>query len=481
MSVLWPCAQGSGAAYICARPDAQWSKTRARSLCILGSTGSIGRNALKVLESLPGFFRLEGLACARNIQLLAEQALRWRPGMLAVQDAERARELQSLLRASDSSYSPEILCGSEGYAALAASEGASTVLSAQVGVAGLCGTLAAAFAGKVICLANKESLVVAGELLRLLCARFGAVILPVDSEHNALFECLAGRQGEARRLLLTASGGPFLGKKRSELARVTASEALRHPRWQMGAKISIDSATLMNKGLELIEAVRLFGFAAENVSVLIHPQSIVHSLVEFADRSLLAQLSQPDMRLPLAQCLCWPEAPDTGIAPLDLLSLGSLGFYPPDEQTFACLGLARRALAMTSRAQDSLGKIGISPACVILNGANEAAVELFLAGRCAFLDIPASIEAALNQLDLGQLDLNQLDLDQLDLGQLEKDFPKSGGEKPPRLELDSPGQGLSAADCASLALNLAEVVAALDRQGRQWAAEWIATQAEAKC
>jgi len=380
MAQLWPGLGGPAINYISDAPDERWRATTPRGLVLLGSTGSIGRNALAVAAAHPQAFRMLGLACARNVRRLAEQALAWRPPHLAVLDAEAATALRALLPAD---YRPRILIGSEGYAELAALPEASTVLSAQVGAAGLAGTLAAALAGKVICLANKESLVLAGDLVRRVCASTGAVVLPVDSEHNAIFQCLAGRGQEVARLILTASGGPFRGWSGESLHDVTPEQALKHPNWSMGAKITIDSATLMNKGLEVIEAFHLYGVPPERIKVLVHPQSVVHSLVEFHDGSQLGQLGTPDMRLAIAACLLWPRCEPVNVPPLDLTAK-PLTFHEPDEQAFPCLGLARQALAERG------GR------CVVLNAANEAAVELFLAHKCAFMDIPRLIAAALD-------------------------------------------------------------------------------------
>ena len=380
MSTLWPPTDSHPVSYISQPPSRAWQEERPRRLVILGSTGSIGRNALNTIQALPGFFSVQGLACARSVTLLAKQAELLRPPYLAVLDETARQELAALLPGN---YRPHILVGSEGYAQLAALPEATTVLSAQVGAAGLAGTLAAALAGKVICLANKESLVLAGSLVRDICAHTGASILPVDSEHNALFQCLAGRGSDVERLVLTASGGPFLGRKASELASATPADALKHPNWSMGAKITIDSATMMNKGLEVIEAFHLYGVAQERIRVLVHPQSLVHSLVQFADGSLLAQLGTPDMRLPIAACMAWPEVDDVQVPRLDLATAGSLTFREPDLDTFPCLALAWEAL----RRRGGM--------CVVLNAANEAAVELFLQNKIAFTDIPVLIRAAM--------------------------------------------------------------------------------------
>ena len=380
MSTLWPATDNSPVGYISRPPSKAWQEERPRRLVILGSTGSIGRNALNTVQALPGFFSVQGLACARNVALLAQQANLLRPPYLAVLDNAARDALVALL---PDNYRPEILMGSAGYASLAALPEATTVLSAQVGAAGLAGTLAAALAGKVICLANKESLVQAGSLVRDICARTGASILPVDSEHFALFQCLAGRGRDVANLVLTASGGPFRGRTAAGLANVTPADALRHPNWQMGAKITIDSATMMNKGLEVIEAYHLYGVTQEHIRVQVHPQSIVHSLVQFVDGSLLAQMGTPDMRLPIASCLAWPEVHDVQVPQLDLAQAASLTFHEPDMENFPCLALAWEALRQRG---------GM---CVVLNAANEAAVELFLQGKIAFMDIPRLIRAAM--------------------------------------------------------------------------------------
>jgi 1-deoxy-D-xylulose-5-phosphate reductoisomerase len=362
-----------------------------RSLAILGSTGSIGVSALSVVAQHPDLFRVAALAGGRNAARLAEQAALFRPGVLAVLDEAVAGELKQLLPAG---YSPEILAGPASFEAIAAMPGADLVLSAIVGAAGFLPTLAAAKAGKRIALANKESLVLGGRLIRSACRASGAVILPVDSEHNALFQALCGHignnggaDGEAdlARLILTASGGPFRGRDLAFLAAVTPAQALNHPNWSMGAKVSIDSATLMNKGLEVIEACHLYGLPVSRVDVLVHPQSIVHSLAEYVDGSQLAQLGLPDMRIPIAHSLCYPRRVTLDMPRLDLASAAALTFEAPDERLFPCLGLAKAAFAASHSHP------------VALNAANEVAVELFLQGRIPFLDIPRLIEAALTR------------------------------------------------------------------------------------
>ena len=380
MASLWPGCDGPGIRYISAPPSLRWQRTRRRSLVLLGATGSIGRSALSVVERNPDLFTIRGLACARNVSRLAEQADQFRPDWLAVLDEEAREALQGLL---PSGYSPTILTGPEGYRALASLESADTVLSAQAGSAGLAGTLAAALAGKVICLANKESLVLAGELLRHVCSRTGASILPVDSEHFALFDCLSGRGDDAEALILTASGGPFRHRTAAELETVTPAQALKHPNWNMGAKITIDSATLMNKALELIEACQLYGLGPDRVHVLVHPQSIVHSLVIFRDGSQLAQLAVPDMRLPIADCLLWPRVERRHVEPLSLAKVGTLTFEDVDNAVFPAIELARKAMLVRS---------GMS---IVLNAADETAVQLFLSSRCSFADITRSVAAAM--------------------------------------------------------------------------------------
>lgn len=358
-----------------------------RRVAVMGSTGSIGVNTLDVMAANREKFSVTALAAGRNASLLAEQAGVWRPKHLAVLDGATRRDLAALLAPlAQKGYAPEIHVGPEGYAALASLEEADVVVSAQVGAAGLAATHAAVAAGKTVPLANKESLVLAGTLLRATAAKSGALILPVDSEHNAIFQCLAGQEAKGvSRILLTASGGPFRGKDASFLENVTPAMALAHPNWSMGAKITVDSATMMNKGLEVIEAFHLYGLPLDSIEVLVHPQSVVHSLVEFADASQLAQTGPADMRVAISHCLGWPERIKSGVAPLDLASLGALTFEKPDESVFRCLGLARQAQRMGN---------GMP---VVLNAANEAAVEAFLAGGIPFLGIARAVEAAMER------------------------------------------------------------------------------------
>ncbi len=380
MHYPWPMLTGD-IEYISLPPSEEWVASK-RKIVVLGSTGSIGSNALRIMKLYAGRFEVLALAAARNVTLLAEQAMEFKPNYLAVYD-EASRDL--LLKLLPKTYRPEIFCGSEGYATLASLDEANTVLSAQVGAAGLKGTIAAALSGKVICLANKESLVLAGDLIRKICKQTKACILPVDSEHNAIFQIIAQRQEQCvKRVILTASGGPFLGYTRDQLQSVSSKQALAHPNWNMGAKITIDSASLMNKGLELIEAMHLYGLHSDKLDVVVHPQSIIHALVEFEDNSFMAHLGSADMRMPLGNCMLWPNVLDAGTKELDLVNMGNLTFCKPDIHSFPCLSLALRAM------RERGGQ------CIVLNAANEAAVSLFLDGRISFVDIPTLVEVAMN-------------------------------------------------------------------------------------
>ena len=353
-----------------------------KTIALLGATGSIGRQTLEVARELG--LTVAALTAHTNIDLLERQARQFRPRLAAVYDPAAAAVLRDRLSDTDI----EVLAGEEGLLAAATLAEADTLVTAVMGSVGLAPTLAAIRQGKRIALANKETLVCAGELVMSAAAEYGAEIIPVDSEHSAVFQCLQGcrDRGEVRRILLTCSGGPFYGKTHDQLEHVTAADALRHPNWHMGAKITIDSATLMNKGLELIEAVWLFGLPPEKVQPVIHRQSIVHSLVEFRDGALLAQLGTPDMKLPIRYALTYPYRAETPDAPLDLLQCGALTFAAPDEDAFPCLRLARQC-----------GKTG-GTSCAILNGANEAAVALFLRGDIGFNDIHRCVERALSRV-----------------------------------------------------------------------------------
>ena len=353
-----------------------------KTIALLGATGSIGRQTLEVARELG--LTVAALTAHTNIDLLERQARQFRPRLAAVYDAAAAAVLRDRLSDTDI----QVLAGEEGLLAAATLAEADTLVTAVMGSVGLAPTLAAIRQGKRIALANKETLVCAGELVMSAAAEYGAEIIPVDSEHSAVFQCLQGcrDRGEMRRILLTCSGGPFYGKTHDQLEYVTAADALRHPNWHMGAKITIDSATLMNKGLEVIEAMRLYALPVEQVQPMIHRQSIVHSLVEFRDGALLAQLGTPDMKLPIRYALTYPYRAETPDAPLDLLQCGALTFAAPDEDAFPCLRLARQC-----------GKTG-GTSCAILNGANEAAVALFLRGDIGFNDIHRCVERALSRV-----------------------------------------------------------------------------------
>ena len=353
-----------------------------KTIALLGSTGSIGRQTLEVARELG--LTVAALTAHTNIDLLEQQARQFRPRLAAVYDPDAARVLRERLSDMDI----QVLAGEEGLLAAATAEEADTLVTAVMGSVGLVPTLAAIRQGKRIALANKETLVCAGELVMAAAAEYGAEIIPVDSEHSAVFQCLQGcrDRGEVRRILLTCSGGPFYGKTSAELERMTAADALHHPNWRMGAKITVDSATLMNKGLEVIEAMRLYALPVEQIQPVIHRQSIVHSLVEFRDGAVLAQLGTPDMKLPIRYAMTYPYRAESPDVPLDLLRCGPLTFAAPDEDAFPCLRLARQC-----------GKTG-GTSCAILNGANEAAVALFLRGEIGFNDIHRCVERALSRV-----------------------------------------------------------------------------------
>ena len=355
-----------------------------KNLVILGSTGSIGRQTLEVVDAMEGV-RVLALTAGTNAERMAEQCRKYRP-KLAVMATEAAADRLAALLGPET---PTILTGEAGLIAAAELEGADTVLTAVVGMLGLKPTLAAIRKGRRIALANKETLVCGGELVMAEAKRCGAEIIPVDSEHSAIFQCLMGckNKAEVRRILLTCSGGPFYGMTREQAAVMTKADALKHPNWKMGDKITIDCATLMNKGLEVIEAMRLYGVAPEQVRPVIHRQSIVHSLVEFRDGAVMAQLGVPDMRIPIQLALTYPERiPGPATGTLDLLTCGALTFAEPDREVFPCLRLAEEA-----------AKAG-GTACAVLNGANEAAVARYLRNEIAFYDIPALVSAALDRV-----------------------------------------------------------------------------------
>ncbi|MFO1393320.1 MAG: 1-deoxy-D-xylulose-5-phosphate reductoisomerase [Steroidobacteraceae bacterium] len=358
-------------------------------VAVLGSTGSIGASTLDVLGRHRDRYAVVALAASSSHARLLEQCRVHRPRVAVLQDPRAARELAAALRAE--AIPTRVECGADALTDIAGAADVDAVMAAIVGAAGLQSTLAAANAGKRVLLANKESLVVGGRLLIEAARRAGASLIPIDSEHNAIFQCLpAGLQAGlaargVRRILLTASGGPFLRASRADMERVTPEQACAHPRWKMGRKISVDSATLMNKGLELIEACLLFGMEPRQVEVVVHPQSIVHSMVEYVDGSILAQLGNPDMRTPIAHALGWPERIQSGVESLDVVAAARLDFEAPDVERFPALRLAREAAESG----------GTSPA--VLNAANEVAVAAFLAGRLGFTGIPGVIDAVLGQ------------------------------------------------------------------------------------
>lgn len=366
-----------------------------QKLVVLGATGSIGVNTLDVVSRHPGRYEVLALSAHSKIDLLAEQCARFSPRFAVVGSNEAAAKLEGLLRQSGTGTT--VLAGVEPLETIASLPEADTVMAAIVGAAGLRPTLAAAKAGKKILLTNKEALVMAGPVFMKEVERNNATLLPIDSEHNAIYQSLPRDYSSnlevsgVRRLLLTASGGPFRQMSQESLDQVTPDQACAHPNWVMGRKISVDSATMMNKGLEVIEAHWLFNAPPDRIEVVIHPQSVIHSMVEYADGSVIAQLGNPDMRTPIAYALAFPERIEAGVAPLDLCQIGTLNFESPDLKRFPCLGLAYEALA----------KGGNAPA--VLNAANEVAVEAFLEGKLAFTRIPAVIERVLADISWAEV------------------------------------------------------------------------------
>jgi len=357
-----------------------------KRIAILGSTGSIGRSALEVIEQFPDRFQVVALAAGRNVDLLSEQIQRFRPKVAAVLDQELADDLAGRLPADTG---VEVLAGSTGYQETASCAEADMVLSSMVGAAGLIPTLSAIRTGKDVALANKETLVMAGALVMEEVRKYQIRLLPVDSEHNAIFQALEGhRREDLKRILLTASGGPFLNLPKEQLESVTPAQALNHPNWEMGAKITIDSATMMNKGLEVIEAKWLFEVPVEKVDVHIHPQSIVHSMVEYVDGSVIAQLGMPDMRVPIAYALAYPERLKLDLPTLDFFSVQTLTFQEPDRGRYPCLDLAFNAC------KDG----GTMPA--VLNASNEVAVQAFLDKRIPFLGIARLVDKVMQEHEL---------------------------------------------------------------------------------
>ena len=363
-------------------------------LSILGSTGSIGRQTLEVVEQMPEI-KVAALTAGTNVERMAQQCRAFHPELAVMATQEAANELKNALEGENI----RVLSGMDGLIAAAQHEKADTVVTAVVGMVGLRPTLAAISKKKRIALANKETLVCAGELVMAAAREYGAEIIPVDSEHSAIFQCLMGcrERSEIRRLILTCSGGPFFGKTAEELESVTKSDALKHPNWKMGNKITIDCATLMNKGLEVIEAMRLYDLPLSKVDVVIHRQSIVHSLVEFRDGAVMAQLGVPDMRIPIRLAMTYPYRAENPAPPLDLLSCGELTFCAPDETAFPCLALAKEAAGRGGNC------------CAVLNGANEAAVAKYLKDEIGFYDIPRLVRGAMDAVPFVKSpDLNEI-------------------------------------------------------------------------
>jgi 1-deoxy-D-xylulose-5-phosphate reductoisomerase len=361
-----------------------------QNLTVLGSTGSIGTSTLDVVARHPDRFRIIALTANSQVDLLLRQCVQFKPRYAVLLEETAAAELRRKLR--ESGLNTEVLCGVDALEQVSVLPEVDTVMASIVGAAGLRPTLAAARAGKKILLANKETLVMAGNVFMDAVRASGSVLLPIDSEHNAIYQAMPhnydgdlARNG-VRRILLTASGGPFRNTPLSELRYVTPEQACTHPNWSMGRKISVDSASMMNKGLEVIEAHWLFNAGADDIQVVVHPQSVIHSLVEYVDGSVLAQLGNPDMRIPIAYGLAYPERIDSGVAALDLFKVATMNFAAPDFERFPCLGLAYQALRAA----------GTAPA--VLNAANEEAVAAFLDGKISFLSIPRIIEAVLNML-----------------------------------------------------------------------------------
>ena len=365
-----------------------------KKLSLLGSTGSIGTQALQVVQNLREQgekWEVAALAARSSVNRLEEQARQFHPDVVAVFDEGAALSLRQSLRDTDI----QVLSGMEGLCEAAAWPGADLTLNAVVGMVGLQPTLAALQAGKALALANKETLVAGGAIVMEAARKRNLPILPVDSEHSAIFQCLQGcpERGALKKLVLTASGGPFFGRSRQELAGVTREQALRHPNWDMGAKITIDSATMMNKGLEVMEASWLFDMPEHRIEVVVHRESVIHSMVEYQDNAVVAQLGVPDMAVPIQYALTYPRRMPSPAGELDLCALGKLTFYPPDREAFPCLELCREALR----------RGGLVPAAA--NGANEQAVALFLEGKIGFLDIPRLVEAAMDRQDPGVVTL----------------------------------------------------------------------------
>ncbi len=363
-----------------------------KHIVVLGSTGSIGKSVADIVRKSGGRLKVVGLGAGKNLALLAEQVKEFSPRKVAVMTRELAVELEGMIPGSD----VKVLWGKDGYNELASMADADLVVSSMVGAAGLIPTVTAIEAGKDVALANKETLVAAGPLVMGLVEKHRVNLLPIDSEHSAIFQCLQGyRESMVRKIILTASGGPFRQKPIDELSAITPEEAIAHPNWSMGAKISVDSSTLMNKGLEVIEARWLFSVSHKEIDVVVHPESIIHSMVEYVDGSIIAQMGVPDMRVPISYALYWPDRMELDFPSLDLVNVGHLTFEAPRMEKFPCLCLAFEALEMGGTAT------------TVLNAANEVAVEAFLQGRIPYLKIPEIISEVLN--GLGGQDMNSLD------------------------------------------------------------------------
>ncbi len=363
-----------------------------KNIVVLGSTGSIGTSVADIVRRSGGRLNIVGLAAGKNLELLAQQIDEFAPQKVAVMTRDLAQDLKDLL----GNKSVKVLWGKEGYNELASMAAADLVVSSMVGAAGLIPTVTAIEAGKDVALANKETLVAAGPLVMRLVEKYRVNLLPIDSEHSAIFQCLQGyRDSMVKKIILTASGGPFRQKPVEELASITPDEAVAHPNWSMGAKISVDSSTLMNKGLEVIEAKWLFSVPPEKIDVVVHPQSIIHSMVEYVDGSIIAQMGIPDMRVPISYALYWPDRMELDLPSLDLVNMGPLTFESPQMDKFPCLGLAFKALEMGGTAT------------TVLNAANEVAVEAFLQGKIPYLKIPEIISEVLSQV--GAQEMNSLD------------------------------------------------------------------------
>ncbi len=365
-----------------------------KNIVVLGSTGSIGTSVCDIVKRSKGRLSIVGLGAGKNLKLLAKQIEEFSPKKVAVMSKELADELCQMISLEKKNI--KVLWGKSGYKELASMVSADLVVSAMVGAAGLIPTVYAIEAGKDVALANKETLVAAGPLVMKLVAEKRVNLLPIDSEHSAIFQCLQGyRDSMVKRIILTASGGPFRQKPKNELSSITPEEAIAHPNWSMGAKISVDSSTLMNKGLEVIEARWLFSVEPEIIDVVVHPQSIIHSMVEYVDGSIIAQMGIPDMRVPISYALYWPDRMELDLPSLDLVNMSELTFEMPDLDKFPCLGLAFEALHMGGTAT------------TVLNAANEVAVEAFLKGNISYLQIPEIISMVLH--DVGAQEMNSLD------------------------------------------------------------------------